>query len=528
MTSSPTPSAVLKNTFGFDSFRPGQREIVQEILAGHDVLALMPTGGGKSLCFQVPGLCLEGLTIVISPLVSLMKDQVDALVRKGVKASYLHSAQDKATQHRIMDEVADNRVTFLYATPERLAQVKFRERLKNVIISLVVIDEAHCISEWGHDFRPEYRLIADFIAHQPIRPRVAAFTATATVITRHDILNSLKMIKPKVFTASFQRPGLKLMISACHSSTHKLVALARILKLHPHQCCIIYCATRQATEQLANFLRATIFSLNQDKVRAYHAGLDNEEKDEIQRKFLNDELQLVVATNALGMGIDKSNIRVVIHYHFPASLEHYLQEIGRAGRDGKPGTCYLLFSAADLEIHQSLMENKPGKDTLPKQKLQAMIKYATTKHCRNFEVISYFDEVVAKYCDHCDNCLRLSVSASALELKRKKSILQLVRNYQRETGLLQLDLYSQRLAAVIAAFGPNSTAALSQLPGIGNELITSLSNFTHQIVSVCSDQAKLRETDTAHHQQSLDVDSTRASPRLRLPPPGPTFSPVPA
>lgn len=402
----------LKRHFGHDQFRPLQREIVQDALGGQDVFVLMPTGGGKSLCFQLPALMRDGLTIVVSPLISLMKDQVDALQTSGIAATYLNSTLSGEEAKARWRGLHRGEYRMLYVAPERLMLDTFLERALNWNIAQVAIDEAHCISEWGHDFRPEYRELKKLRKHLPDVP-LMALTATATERVRADIIKELKLRNPRCYVASFDRPNLMYRVVPKSGPYEQLLAFIRS---RPNDSGIVYCASRKSTESLAQ-------NLNEDGVstKPYHAGLTGSERTKHQDAFLRDDVRIVTATIAFGMGINKPNVRFVVHYDLPKNLESYYQETGRAGRDGLPSECVLLFSPGDVAKQLHFIDEKSEKEArIARAQLQQMVHYAETRECRRAMLLRYFgeeysagDQTIGSHgaplqisCDGCDNCLQ--------------------------------------------------------------------------------------------------------------------------
>ena len=389
----------LKRHFGHDQFRPLQREIVQDALAGQDVFVLMPTGGGKSLCFQLPALMREGLTIVVSPLIALMKDQVDALQTSGIPATYLNSTLNREEAKARWRGLHRGEYRMLYVAPERLMLDAFLERALNWNIAQLAIDEAHCISEWGHDFRPEYRELKKLRKHLPDVP-LMALTATATERVRADIVKELKLRDPRCYVASFNRPNLTYRVVPKSVPYEQLLAFIRS---RPNDSGIVYCASRKSTESLTR-------NLNADGVNAkpYHAGLTTPERTKHQDAFLRDDVRVITATIAFGMGINKPNVRFVVHYDLPKNLESYYQETGRAGRDGLPSECILLFSPGDVAKQRHFIDEKSEKEArIARAQLQQMVHYAETRECRRGVLLEYFGEkFLPQSCDSCDNCLQ--------------------------------------------------------------------------------------------------------------------------
>jgi ATP-dependent DNA helicase RecQ len=388
----------LKRHFGYDQFRPLQCEIISDALAGRDVFVLMPTGGGKSLCFQLPALTRQGLTIVVSPLISLMKDQVDALQTSGIPATYLNSTLDRKEAMARWRGLHRGLYRMLYVAPERLMLDTFLERAVNWNIAQFAIDEAHCISEWGHDFRPEYRELKKLRTHFPDVPMMA-LTATATERVRADVVKQLKLREPRCYVASFNRPNLTYRVVPKAAPYEQLLELIRS---RPDDSGIIYCASRKSAESLARNLKEDGVS-----AKSYHAGLTSSERTKSQEAFLRDDVRVVTATIAFGMGINKPNVRFVVHYDLPKNLESYYQETGRAGRDGLPSECVLLFSARDVAKQLHFIEEKSESEArIAREQLRQMVHYAETRACRRATLLQYFGEQYTKQsCDGCDNCL---------------------------------------------------------------------------------------------------------------------------
>jgi len=384
--------SLLKTHFGFDSFRPNQEAVVKDILSGNDVIAIMPTGGGKSVCFQLPALMLPGTAIVISPLIALMKDQVDALHANGIPAAFYNSSQSTVTQNEVLQNLHNQKIKLLYVAPESLNLLLPHLNKNNV--SLFTIDEAHCISAWGHDFRPAYTQLGKLKQTFPNIP-VAAFTATADTATRDDIIKQLHIPKAKKHLASFDRKNLYLEV---RPGTNRLPQILRFLRNRKEESGIIYCLSRRSTETLAEKLVASGF-----KAQAYHAGLDAEERSRIQENFVNDRTPIIVATIAFGMGIDKSNVRWVIHYNMPKNIEGYYQEIGRSGRDGLPAQTLLFYSFADVVQLRQFIEESTTRD-YQLAKLERMQQFAEALSCRRIALLNYFGEHISEDCGNCDNC----------------------------------------------------------------------------------------------------------------------------
>ena len=391
---------VLKRVFGYDSFRPGQEQIISAILDGRDVMAVLPTGGGKSLSYQVPALLLDGVTIVVSPLISLMKDQVDQLVELGVSAVMINGAMSARQVGEALDQVTWGDAKLLYVAPERMESPRFMELLHALDVPLLVVDEAHCVSQWGHDFRPSYLRIAEMIHSLPRRPVVAAFTATATPRVREDIEAQLELQSPERVTTGFDRPNLHFAVENLRP-TQRLQYIAGYVRAHPGLPGIVYCATRKRVEELSVQLRK--LGVN---ALGYHAGMADGDRERNQDMFLKDEATVMVATNAFGMGIDKSNVRYVIHDGMSGSIEAYWQEAGRAGRDGEPAECVLLYSAGDQFIRRAMIDQSDGDEAFKRQeleKLRNMEQYAVTDGCLRNYILNYFGERRAEPCQNCSN-----------------------------------------------------------------------------------------------------------------------------
>lgn len=394
------PLDVLHKYYGYTSFRKGQENIITSIINKEDVLAIMPTGGGKSICYQVPALCLEGITIVISPLISLMKDQVDALKTMGVKARLINSSLSNSEYNEALEEIENDECKIIYIAPERLDSMEFVNIIRGKNISQVAIDEAHCVSQWGHDFRVSYKKIPYFINRLDKRPIVTAFTATASNEVREDIINILNLHNPAVYITGFDRENLSINIV---KSSSKNKYTLDYVENHKNESGIIYASTRKEVETIYEGLLKRNYS-----VAKYHAGLSNEARKEYQENFINDDIKIMVATNAFGMGIDKPNIRWVLHYNMPQSIENYYQEIGRAGRDGEDSECVLLFSPGDVHTQKYLVEvgiENSERKRVQYKKLQQMVDLVYSNTCYRKNILNYFGEIFLEDCNNCSNCL---------------------------------------------------------------------------------------------------------------------------
>ncbi len=416
----------LKRYFGYETFRPMQADIIQAIFEKKDSLVLMPTGGGKSICFQIPAVVLEGTCVVVSPLISLMKDQVEALRVNGIKASFLNSSLMGGEQQAVEEELFQGRLQLLYVSPEKMVSQSFLPLLKRCNVNLIAIDEAHCISAWGHDFRPEYTQLSFLKREFPNTP-IVALTATADKITRRDIAEQLQLSDPQTFLASFDRPNLSLTVK---SGQRRIEQIVDFIKQRPNQSGIVYCLSRKSTEELADKLRR-----HGIPAKHYHAMLPAKERSDVQEDFINDRTPIICATVAFGMGIDKSNVRWVIHYNLPKNLEGYYQEIGRAGRDGVKADTVLFYSLADVNVLRDFIRSSDNKEMSEMQlaKLDRMLQYADSLMCRRKMLLNYFGETLEKDCGNCDVCKNPPVQINGTVIAQKA--LSAVARLQENVGM---------------------------------------------------------------------------------------------
>ncbi len=474
----------LKKYFGYEQFRPGQAEIVETLVAGRDVLAILPTGGGKSICFQVPGLCLGGVTVVISPLLSLMQDQVKNLEKKGIKAIFLNSTLSQQEHEERLKQLQNGQVQFVYLAPEKLTNHRFCQILHQIAVKLIVIDEAHCVSVWGHDFRPAYRQIGQFVAKWSVkdRPRVIALTATAGHKTQVEIVQFCGLRQPVKIQQSFARPNLKIMVQPCVNEHEKRLRILALLQKHHGQMGIIYVLTRQEAENLASWLTKL---LPEWQVAQYHGGMAKTERAAIQDSFIAEEVRLIVATNAFGMGVDQPHVRFVIHAQVSSNLENYFQEVGRAGRDGEIAHCYCLYTQKDLQISwQFIVGNKTISQQRQKilvNKLQSLITYLQIKTCRQQFILQYFDEKWAQSCGQCDRCLHWQMPPPTLHVQDCVKSWQNWRTEQAKKMVIRPQTLITDLTIAylsLLKITPNSQQNWSQidLPGWGNGIARLFTN----------------------------------------------------
>lgn len=490
--------SLLKQYFGYTSFRPGQHEVIQTLLEGRDCLAIMPTGAGKSICFQLPALMMPGVTLVISPLISLMKDQVDSLVNQEIPATYINSQCTFEEAKARFAAIRAGRVKLVYISPERLENEFFTSFMQSLPISMFIIDEAHCVSQWGHDFRPSYCAIKDWIAALPRRPVVGAFTATATEKVKEDMMTLLGLEKERIFIGGFDRPNLYFRVVR---TNRKLDFALAYVQQHQEDSGIIYAATRKEVDRVYE-------ELTRRGIRAgrYHAGLSDDVRRTMQDAFTYDRLQVIVATNAFGMGIDKNNVRYVIHYQMPKNIESYYQEAGRAGRDGAPGECILLFSRQDIMIQKFLIEQSvhdPQQQAVEFRLLNAMVRYCEGNHCLRHYILTYFGEHPSwQRCEKCGNCDQETVEEDMTEQVR--SICLCVDELKGRFGMTMVcDILKGSQNAKVRRYGFENNSAFGML---GNFTLSEVRDMVRQ----CIDDGYLDQSDGKYPVVSLTADGRQA------------------
>ena len=487
------PKAVLKQYFGYDDFRPGQSEIIEAIVSGRDVLAILPTGGGKSLCFQVPALCLGGTTIVISPLISLMQDQIANLVKHGINATLINSTLDSAEQAERLQKMAAGVYRFVYVAPEKLGSRVFQQACRQARVRFVALDEAHCLSLWGHDFRPSYLQIIDFldaVFGEKKRPVIAAYTASATPAVVADILQH-GGLRPEalIVQRSFARTNLEIFVKHCRDHHHKLLCILRLLKKHRGQSGIIYVLTRKRAEELVARINQLTRTWRGAPLAYYHGGQESKLRAKIQDDFIAGRVPVIVATNAFGMGVDKPDVRFVIHDQISSNLENYYQEIGRGGRDGEIARCYALVTASDLEInHRFITASRAPREQkqVLRHKLAAIEKYLETAHCRQRQILDYFAEENHVPCGHCDQCQPGSDAFAIDEAEHKDflSLLQVRKDLARRDRLIATTICTQLALNYAAALGASVWDKPQIVPGFGQGF---LQNFARHFARVARD-----------------------------------------
>lgn len=486
---------LLKQYFGYDHFRPLQEEIVNHVVGGNDCFVLMPTGGGKSLCYQLPALHFPGLTLVISPLIALMKDQVDSLRACGVNAAYINSTLTLEEFRSVLTQARNNQLKILYVAPERLGIPEFQRFLQSLTISLIAVDEAHCISEWGHNFRPEYRNLSTLKILFPTIPLIA-LTATATMRVRDDILQQLQLQKARIFISSFNRENLSISIVEKKEALPKLLHL---LERYRDEAVIIYCFSRKETEDVANRLAAENFN-----VRAYHAGLSNEDRSSIQEDFTKDKVSIIVATIAFGMGIDKPDVRLVVHFTYPKTLEGYYQEIGRAGRDGLPSECVMFYTYADTRKHDFFIDQIEDAELKKqaKEKLAQVSSYARLTTCRKRHLLRYFGESSnITNCGSCDICVPREVityqakqitkvvsTSATTSLPYNQNLFHRLKALRKtlatEASVPAFVIFGDKALQEMAYYQPKDLASFAKINGVGSRKLEQYGRIFLQEISL--------------------------------------------
>lgn len=515
---------VLKQYFGFDTFREGQETLIDSILSGKDTMGIQSTGHGKSICFQVPAMLMNGITLVISPLISLMKDQVSALNQAGIHAAFLNSSLTENQYYKALSYAKEGRYPIIYVAPERLMTAGFLDFALNTEIAMVAVDEAHCVSQWGQDFRPSYLKIVDFIKQLPKRPVVSAFTATATKEVREDIIDILMLQEPTVVTTGYDRPNLYLGVQA---PKDKYSMVKNFVETHPNQCGIVYCLTRKLVEEICDRLGDDGFS-----VTRYHAGLNDLERKENQEDFIYDRKQIMVATNAFGMGIDKADVRYVIHYNMPKNVESYYQEVGRCSRDGEQGECILLYSGQDVVTNQFFINNNQDNQELDditreivmerdRERLRKMTFYCFTNECLRDYILRYFGEYQSNYCGNCSSCLTQFETIDITE--EAKILIGCVQSSRQRYGVnVIIDTVHGANTAKIRQYRMNENPFYGQLAKIPTHKLRQMMNYLllNDYLAITDDEysiVKLTETSNAVGEQEEALVMKMAKEQEREP-----------
>lgn len=470
---------VLKDIFGFSSFREGQEDLINNILNGYDTLGIMPTGAGKSMCYQLPALMLEGITLVVSPLISLMKDQVNSLIQEGIPAAYLNSSLSYSQYTKVLANACDDKYKILYIAPERLMTSEFLTFIEKVKISMITIDEAHCVSQWGQDFRPSYLRILNFINRFSKRPIISAFTATATSQVKEDIIEQLGLINPYVLTTGFDRKNLYFSVE---KPKDKFSTLLNYVNKRTEKCGIVYCSTRKAVDEVCSNLIHEGF-----KATKYHAGLSDNERKENQDTFIYDKCNIIVATNAFGMGIDKSNVSFVIHYNMPKNIESYYQEAGRAGRDGEPADCILLYGGQDVITNQFFIDQPNVNEMLDEETLLAvkekdrellriMTYYCHTKECLRAYILNYFGDNPADYCGNCSSC-NTDFELIDITVESQKILSCIIRANERFGIKMIIDVLRGSKSQKVLSYNLNKLSTYGIMAGVKETKIRDIINF---------------------------------------------------
>lgn len=493
-------SEVLKRVFGYDSFRPGQEEIIDSVLSGKDTLAVMPTGAGKSICFQIPALLKDGITVVVSPLISLMKDQVNSLVQNGVRAAYINRSLTEGQIQRALNNAKKGVYKIIYVAPERLNTASFRSVFDFQYLSFLCVDEAHCVSQWGQDFRPAYLEVKRFVQSLPVRPVICAVTATATDKVRDDIVNLLGLHNPFVSVQSFDRKNL---FFSCVKPKSKPKELRRILSLHKGKSAIVYCSTRKRVDSLYEALSSEGYS-----VAKYHAGMEKDERIKNQELFIKDKAEIMVATNAFGMGIDKSNVYLIVHYNMPGDIESYYQEAGRAGRDGENANCILLYNGQDIITQRYFIESSEENEMMTEaereaykkiqlRRLYAMIDYTECNTCLRKYILGYFGEDAPDDCAFCGNCAKMPLTektenkayASAYKPdgeEADKDLFEILRKLRKsiadEKGIPAFIVFTDATLKNMCRVKPVTADEFIMISGVGNNKLSLYGEiFTKEI-----------------------------------------------